>query len=155
MIDKDSYALRVSHASTAQLVVITFELAEDFITDALSAGGDKESFRLYLEKAKNAVLQLIRGLDLSNGLAQDFFQIYQYLHKLLTDAYFRHKPEPAREALEHIQTLLTGWREAASVQAAAVPAMEAHAPQVYAGLTYQRDGLAEYVVQDESRGFKA
>jgi flagellar biosynthetic protein FliS len=155
MIDKEAYTLRIAQAATAQLVVITFELAIEFINHAFSVQDDPDGYRIHIEKAKNAVMQLIQGLDFESPLAQDFYDIYQYMYQLLTDAYFTLKVEPVKEALELIETLLTGWKEAAAVEAAAAPAMEEHAPQVFAGLTYQRDGLAEYVVQDEQRGYKA
>jgi flagellar protein FliS len=155
MIDKEAYTLRIAHASTAQLVVITFELASQFIKQAITAHKDADAYRRHVDKAKDAVMQLIKGLDFTSPLAQDFYSLYNYIYKLLTDAYFGMKTEPANEALSIIETLLMGWNEAAKVEAAAAPAMEEHAPQIYAGLTYQRDGLAEYIVQDENRGFQA
>jgi flagellin-specific chaperone FliS len=155
MIDKEAYTYRISQASTAQLVVITMELAESYIKDAVSAHNDAEEYRLHIDKAKDAVMQLIRGLNFDIPLAQDFYEIYQYLYKLLTEAYFGLKTKPAGEALSLIDTLLTGWKEAASVEAAAATVITEQSPQVYAGLTYGRGGLEEYVAQDESRGFKA
>jgi flagellin-specific chaperone FliS len=166
--EKESYTLRISQAqaATGQLVVITFELAAEFIRQAMAAheqkgengeGGESadDAYRAHLDKAKLAVMQLIKGLDFTSPLAQEFYDIYQYVYKLLTDAFFKLDTRPAAEALELMQTLLIGWREAAKVEAASQPVMAESSPQVYAGLTYARDGLAEYVVQDESRGFKA
>jgi flagellin-specific chaperone FliS len=160
--EKESYTLRISQAqaATGQLVVITFELAAEFIRQAMAAHEQKgekadDAYRAHLDKAKLAVMQLIKGLDFTSPLAQEFYDIYQYVYKLLTDAFFKLDTRPAAEALELMQTLLIGWREAAKVEAASQPVMAESSPQVYAGLTYARDGLAEYVVQDESRGFKA
>jgi flagellin-specific chaperone FliS len=154
MVDKDAYTLRISRADTAGLVVIALELAADFIGDALTRHSDRDEYCEYLDKAKNAVLQLIRGLNFEVSMAQDFFDIYRYLYKLLVDAFFNGRKEPAAEALSLIETLLAGWREAASIEAAAAPAI-AESSKVFAGLTYERGGLSEYVERDESKGFKA
>jgi flagellin-specific chaperone FliS len=135
--------------------MITFELADEFLIKALAAPSDTDEYLTFVGKAKDAVMQLINGLDFTSPLAQDFYDIYQYIYKLLTDAFFKRQTEPAAESLELVSTLLSAWKEAAAMEAAAGPAMAEHAPQVYAGLTYQRDGLSEYVMPDDSRDFKA
>jgi flagellin-specific chaperone FliS len=153
MIDQEAYSLRIARATPALLVVITFELIADYLNDALASDGFA---RVSVEKAKNGVTQLIKGLNFEVAMAHDFYEIYQYIHKRLNDALRNATREPLAEALELAEQLLTGWREAASLEEATAPALASHVPPVYAGLTYQRGGgLSEYVAQDESRGFKA
>lgn len=162
MINTDDYTLRISQASPAQLVVINYELIEAFLTDALEAYGpeaviraeDKPVFAQHIEKAKNGLTQLIRGLNFEIIIAHDLYQIYEYVNGLLNAAYFSYKRDAAAEALSLMRTLLEGWREAARQEPDAAPVTDG-APQVYAGLTYQKDGLSEYVVQDNGRGYQA
>jgi len=162
MADRETYIRRITQANPTQLVVITFELTLDFIADALAVGetplsGDaKTVFRRHIERAKNGVQQLINGLNFSVGMAHDFYEIYKYVFKLLTEASASADGAPAAEARDLLNTLLIGWRAAAqSEQAAAAPVMGRDAPPVYAGLTYQRDGLSEYVMEDEKSGYRA
>jgi flagellin-specific chaperone FliS len=97
-------------------------------------------------------MQLISGLDFSQAFANDFYDIYLYVYELLVKAHVTLKPEPAREALTLLNRLLEGWRVAFTQEKAAP---NENAPQVYAGLTYGRSGLSEYVVENESKDFKA
>jgi flagellin-specific chaperone FliS len=162
MVNKDDYMLRIAQAAPAQLVVINYEIVTAYLKDALAVCGenaavrteDKLVFASNMEKAKNALTLLIGSLDLTVTVAQVLFWVYEYIEKLLNDAFFGYDHAAAAEALELLETLLVGWRDAARQEAEALPAGE-NAPQVYAGLTYQKDGLSEYVEQDESRGYKA
>ncbi len=150
MADNEAYTLRIAQASPAQLVVITFELIVDFIDEALVSPAD--GFRRLIDKAKRGVMQLVSGLDFSYEQAQTFYDIYIYVYGLLVKAHVTRGHEPAAEARGLLFQLLGGWREAAK-QENAEPSPTA--PQIYAGLTYRRGGLAEYVVDDESKDFKA
>lgn len=162
MISVEDYTLRISQATPAQLVVINYELIVLFLTDALEAYGpekakhpeNKDAFARQVNKAKNGLMQLVKGLNFEITLAQDLYQIYEYIDKRLNTAYFSFDRAAAAEALSLIEMLLAGWREAAKQETNASPAME-HAPQVYAGLTYRKEGLSEYVIQNDERGYKA
>ena len=154
MIDKEAYSLRIMKATPAQLVVINFEITIDYLNEALARFNDRDSFEPMAEKAKSGLSQLIQSLNFDVSLSHDLYALYQYIYKLLNDALFGHKREPAEEALGLLNTLLEGWRDAEGKETEAVPVI-GELPQVYAGLTYQRGGLSEYVEQDESRGYKA
>lgn len=159
MIDTEAYTLRIARATPAELVVINYELITAFLREALEAldsdenGVNQASFERGVQKAQDGLTQLIRGLRLDISIAQDLYRIYHYLYKRLTDAYFQRDRSPVEEALSLINLLLDGWREAAKQETYAAPAQEI--PEVFAGLTYQRGGLSEYIVEDEGRGFKA
>jgi len=163
MIDKAAYTLRIAQANPTQLVVINFELICDFLTEALAAYGtesiltneeSKDNFRLYIDKAKDGLQQLIKGLNLDLSIAHDFYEIYRYVHKLLINAYFSLDKNAVLEALELMDTLLVGWREAAT-QVIDEPPIAGEGPIVYAGLTYSRDGLNEYIMEGEGRSYQA
>lgn len=159
MINTADYTLRISQASPAQLVVINYELITAFLRDALDAYGsgavitnsDKPVFARNIDKARDGLQLLIRSLDFEVSISQDLYQIYEYVNRLLNTAYFGYNRTTAEEALSLMETLLTGWREAA-LQEPDTPS--GSAPQVYAGLTYGKGGLSEYV-KDEGHGFKA
>ena len=159
VIDKSAYTMRIAQANPIQLVVINFELIIDALEGALEACKLEEAnattmFCHHLDRAKNGVQQLIDALDFKIGLSHDFYEIYKYSYKLLNEAYFSLKPKPVEEVLELMNILLEGWRDAEKQN---IPQGEKDnaLPHVYAGLTYNKDGLAEFVDEDEGRGFKA
>jgi len=159
VLDKNAYTMRIAQANPVQLVVINFELIIDALDGVLEAcrledGSASTMFCRHLDRAKNGVQQLIDALDFTIGLSHDFYEIYKYSYKLLNEAYFSLKPEPAKEVLELMNILLEGWRDAEK-QNISEGQKDNTSPHVYAGLTYNRSGLAEFVDEDEGRGFKA
>jgi flagellar protein FliS len=152
MVDTEAYTLRIAQATPVQLVIITFELTTAYIREALEEEAGPEFTRNRLDMAKKGIMQLISALDFSQAFANDFYDIYLYVYELLVRAHVTLKPEPAQEALTLLKRLLKGWRIALKEEKAAP---NENAPQVYAGLTYERGGLSESVVEHESTDFKA
>jgi len=157
--------LRISQAGPIQLVVINFELIVEFLTVAKDLASnaktseDMDEFRTAIQKAKNGIDQLIEALDLSTPLANDFYGIYDYAFKRLSDIHYTLDAEKAisctTEILEIMEALLKGWRETASKHSDEAP-WAGEVPKVYTGLTYGRDGQAnEHVDDNASRGFMA
>ena len=154
MIDSGGYAARIINATPAQLIVVTYDLVCDFLSEALESGSD-DSFAEYTSRAKDAVTQLMCGLNFKYGISQELYDIYLYVYATLTRAFFRYERAAAKEAAELLGTLREGFINAANSSPDTVPDEYEPEPQVYAGLTYQRDGLAEFVDQSDARGFKA
>ena len=157
-MDNEAYIMRISGASPVQLVVISFELMVQFLSESIACADaeDKENFRANLQKAKNTLEQLIQSLDFSVPLSQEFHDIYRYSYKLLSDVHFSSDMKAAcaavKEVLELMQMLLEGWRETAEKH----DTTESDAPKVYTGLTYGRDGQAnEYIEENTDRGYMA
>jgi len=173
MIDKSAYLLRISQANPVGLVVINFELILDFLTEAVvalepqaSAGEaqdalpppDFEVFRTNVQKAKSGLEQLIQSLDFEVPIAHDFYEIYNYVYKLLCNVQFSSDGKAAcvalKEVSELMEILLEGWRDTAEKADNLPPASEG--PKVYTGLTYGRDGQAnEYIDENKDRGYMA
>ena len=154
IIDKYDFLYRINGATPAQLVVLTYELTEKFLGLALVSGEtEKELFAQYVEKAKSGITQLIGGLNFKYELSQVLYDIYLYIIRILTRAYLRYSRGDAEEALALLKMLSEGFVYAVNQET--TPAPSAESVQVYAGLTYQKDGLAEYIRQDDGRGYKA
>ena len=155
MFDKSAYVLRISQANPVELVVINFEIILEFLNEANTS--DNEVFRTAIAKAKDGLEQLIQSLNFEISFAHDFYEIYKYTYKLLSDARFNGCREAASlnvaEATELMQMLLDGWRETAEKTESETAA---NAPKVYSGLTYGRDGNAnEYIEENKDRGYMA
>lgn len=157
-MNKDDYILRIAQATPVQLVIITNELMVAFINDALVAleDCDTELFDYNINKAKDTLMQLIEGLDFENVIAQELYELYLYANERLNKAFFARDSASAQEILEMFQTLLEGWLAIENTPDDRIVANAPEdAPQIFAGLTYGKDGLSEYIPEDEGRGFKA
>ena len=153
---KSDYVRRIVNASPTQLVVITYEIALDYISEAkryLEEGDDKE-FRNNLSLAHEFVQQLTSNLDMSYDISWELMSIYLYTGKLLSQSGASNETIHLDNASEILNNLLTSWHELEKLDGIESPALE-NAQQVFAGLTYGRDGLDEFVMDDNSRGFKA
>ena len=154
-MNKEDYTLRIAQATPVQLVIINHELLVSFIDDAL-ADSESEIFFQNINKAKDALMQLINGLDFDNSIAQDLYDLYLYASELLNKALFSRDTNAAKEVREMFQNLLEGWQEIEHTPDDRINEEPNTAgPQVYAGLTYGKDGLTEYIPEDENKGFKA
>ena len=151
MIDGDDYKLRISSATPAQLVMINYELIIAFAEEALVAD-NALAYEKNIDMAKNWLNQLIGALNMDISVSHDLYQIYEYINQLLVTAYFGHNKDSASEAINLLKNLHTGWREIADFFKDAKPVME-NTPQVYVGLTYEKDGLAEYIDRDGATGY--
>ena len=154
----EDYTLRIAQATPVQLVIISHELLVAFIAEALEAfkKGEAELFYQGINKSKDALTQLIDGLDFENPIAQDLYELYLYAGERLNKALFGKDTAAALEVKEMFQTLLEGWRVIEDTpDDRLADASDKESPQVYAGLTYGKGGLDEYIPDDEDRGFKA
>ena len=147
MINKAEYTQRIAKANPAELVVINFELLLDFLD-----GGD-------IDKAKNALEQMVRSLNFEIPLAHDFYAVYKYVNERLIAAQFAREEGTAKEAVaevrELMETLLVGWRDVEK-QVADLPPVAGEGPAVYSGLTYSKDGTAdEYIDDGDKKGYMA
>ena len=157
-MNKEDYILRITSATPVQLVVINHQILLDFIAGAIEASSG-EAFEGNINKAKDALAQLMSGLNFESEIAHDLFDLYLYAGRLLNHALFSRDPEASAKDLNEVlgifQNLLEGWEAIADTPSQTEQGPQNDSPQVYAGLTYEKDGLSEYVVQDDSRGFKA
>jgi flagellar biosynthetic protein FliS len=154
-VNKEDYILRITRATPVQLVIINHELLIAFIDEALEAfNADSENFKLNINKAKNALTQLIEGLDFKNAIAQDLFTLYIYAGEMLNKAHFSLNFDAAVEVKEMFENLLDGWQQIEHTPDDRIMP-QTNSPEVFAGLTYQKDGLTEYIPEDEDRGYKA
>ena len=159
MIDTSAYILRISQANPVQLVVINFELVIEFLQAALSDDGSDDVYYSHIQKAKNALEQLIQSLDFEVSVSHDFYEIYNYAYRRLCEIHFKSADKAAttlNELVELMQALLVGWQDAASKAEAESAAPQGDAPKIYAGLTYGKNGQAvEYIDENKDRGYMA
>ena len=168
-IDKSAYMVRIAQANPVEMVVINFEIIRDYLTMAQDDIGEseawespesKESYKTNIQKAKAGIDTLIESLAFDIPMSFEFYEIYKYIYKQLSDVSFASNKSMAQvavsESLELIEILLAGWRDVAMGVAKELPPVATIAPKVYSGLTYGKDGQAqEYIDEDTNRGYMA
>ncbi len=151
---KQAYTLRISQANKSGLVVILYEMFEDYVAEAKESlqTGDRLALKLSLKKARGCVNELMESLHFEYEVAGNLLQLYLYVYRELL------KCEMRKDALHLENTLkvMIPLKETyASISAADdSEAVMSNAQTVVAGLTYGRNDVNESMAdQGASRGF--
>jgi flagellar protein FliS len=153
MIKTDEYVLRITNATPLQLVIINFEIIEDYINEAKTVRDDEKKFSFNVQKAREFLREMKLSLNMEYEISRTFRSLYNYVDTLLAKFLFNKSDDTSNEALKILSELRGAWQEVKEEDAK--PVME-NVQQLYAGLTYGRHGeLNEYVDTGSNRGFKA
>lgn len=90
MMTNEDWKYRIVNASPKMLVIVTYEIILDRLDSAatLLESGDSEGFRAKVNNAKEFVSELRLSLDLSIPVAGELSELYIFVNRLLTKAYF-------------------------------------------------------------------
>lgn len=152
-----TYSYRISQASPTDLVVITYDMAMEYLEDGIKAYtlGDENLTNRNLKGAEHCIDQLMQGLDVQYEIGQNLFRIYLYMKRQLikTSVSFD------KELILKINSMLGKLRNSfceISKQDDSGPLMK-NTQQIYQGLTYSNGGLGNEFSNDpmKNRGFKA
>ncbi len=147
------YALRIANATPNELNIITFEICIDNIISAIE--NIEQNQKLYnqnIDTALSALREIILSLNFDYEISVELNQMYLYVNKLLIASKFSLEPQNLLDAIELLTTIKEGFEQIDDKNADSVMK---NATKVFAGLTYGKGGLSEYVDPSESRGFKA
>lgn len=151
---KKEYTLRITNANRSQLVVILYEMLEEYIQEAMEHTEERSVFRQTLRKAKGCVRELIGSLNRQYEVAENLYELYRYVHRELIAAETQNKKEPLINCLTVISGLHEAYAKVSSQDTS--EALLANTQTVYAGLTYGRDDINESLSDEGiNRGFRA
>jgi len=159
MTKSEEYMARIANATPLQLIVIIYELAVGYIDTAIAAKTQSDELKVAVEKARAAVSELFSSLDMDiTQPAEDLANLLLYVNRLLIRAGLKRgnaeKNALLSDAREILKGLLDAWQELEADDALAEKIFE-NAPQVFAGLTYSKDGkLTEFTDEKPDRGYK-
>lgn len=152
---KQEYTLKITQANKTQLIAILYEMILIYTDEAKCAHGEgsRTEFREAIRKARGCVNELLASLNLEQGLAMNFLQLYLYVNRELAAAEVRNTTEP----FDHIEKVIGGlhgaYKKLGEMDTSG-PVME-NVQAVYAGLTYGKNSLNENLAdQGTSRGFR-
>ena len=153
---KSDYARRITTSTPLQLVVLNYELVLFYMDEAKEAlaQNDEKQFRKHLSGAQNMLNELSSSLNMSTELSWELLSLYLFVNKLLAQAAASREPKHLDDAAQILNNILVAWRALEQQETDKAPVLE-NSQQVFAGLTYGRAGLDEFVPTDVARGFKA
>jgi flagellar protein FliS len=146
------YVARIGSANPVDLVAITCELILTHVGDAIGNPGDESEFTRHVELSSELLGTLIDSLNMEYELSRTLFPLYLYVNKLLINAKLTGKTEPLDDVVKILTPIYSGWKELAENEIGAEPAMD-NSQKIFAGVTYGREGLNEYIQEDEKKSY--
>lgn len=150
-----TYSYRITQASRTELVVIQYDMAMEYIEDAVKAYEEKDSkeFCDQLRYAKRVINELSATLNHNYEISGQLFRLYLYMDRVLVSSIAKKEDTGLEQVISMLKTLRKSWAELSKTDTSG-PLMR-NTQQVYAGYTYSAAGSSnEYTSQsDDNRGF--
>jgi len=150
-----TFSYRISQASKTELVVIMYDMAQEYLKDAIQAlnDDDKIGFCNNIRQVKRVIDELSSGLDMQYEIANELFVLYMQADKILIRCLARMD----NEGLDKVGDMLIKLRESfykLSKDDDSGPVLK-NVQQVYAGLTYSSAGGSNEIYNDpvNNRGY--
>jgi flagellar secretion chaperone FliS len=150
-----TFSYRISQASKTELVVIMYDMAQEYLKDAIQAlnDDDKIGFCNNIRQVKRVIDELSSGLDMQYEIANEIFVLYMQADKILIRCLARMD----NEGLDKVENMLNKLRESfykLSKDDDSGPVLK-NVQQVYAGLTYSSAGGSNEIYNDpvNNRGY--
>ncbi len=151
---KQEYTLRITQANPSKLVVILYEMFFDFADEAKEALGkqDRGSFYASLDKAQQALSQLIGSLNFEQDPAESIYRVYLYVSASMGVCRGKLRFDQMATPLKLMRSLYETYKADSAFDTRG-PVMD-NTQKVYAGLTYSRNSLTENMEEGAgNRGF--
>ncbi len=152
---KQIFTRRITQANRTQLVVVTYDIFLEYLSDALNAygAGDIEEFALNMQMALECIYEMRSALDFKYELAKNLFAIYNYAERELASDLFKNTTDNL-EAIKNMFVKLRGAYAEIGKSDTSEPLMD-NIQDIYAGLTYGKTDINEnFINYDAERGFR-
>ncbi len=148
---KQEYTRKITQANRTGIIVLTYEMALDYIHDAREAENSQERTAA-IRRAKRCVSQLHAVLNYDYELSFVLMRLYNYVNECLGKAQMKQDDAFFEEPEKILRKLHDAFAEAAKSDDS--EAMMKNAEEVYSGLTYGPGGM-NTSLNNASRGFRA
>lgn len=106
----------IQTASQEQILIMLYDGAIRFLHTAIASAKDNnmEKFHNNVVKTQRIIMEFMTTLDVNMGgeMAQNLFQLYEYLHYRLIQANLKKDVTMVEEVLAHLEELKKTWEEA-------------------------------------------
>ncbi len=112
---------RILTATPAELTLMLYEGAIKFCNLAQIAieKNELDKANLNIIKAERIITELRTSLNFNYPVANDFEQVYDYIHRRLVEANIKKDTEILVEALDYIRDMRDTWKEVMSLSKSA------------------------------------
>lgn len=149
---KKQYAMRIAQANNVQMIIISYEIIETYLDEAVNAEVDsvyKENIRL----ASRCIEEMMNNLHYEYDFSKILKEMYLYMKGRLRRAVW----EEDKNAVCEVKQLINGLKESyVSIenQDTSMPVMQ-NTQSIMAGMTYGRNQVLDEISQDVSnRGYR-
>ena len=139
------FSRRITQSSRSELVVITYEIIENYIERAMEVQDDKEDFVFNMKKAKQFLNNVSSALDFSYDISKQLMSLYMYMDRCLISSIVKQTPVEIDTVLSILTKLKSSFVEVSKFDKSG--AVMQGGEQVYAGLTYGKGVLNEVAVR--------
>ena len=145
---KQEYTRRVTQANSTEMVVIIYDIALDYISEAKEAlnAGDEDGFQNGIHRLQGCMYELLSSLNLQYELAVNLRNLYGFCIRQLGIS----SAKRSVTELENVKKVIEPLRDAYKNG----PVM-GNSQTVFAGLTYGKEELIESLSTSPNRGFFA
>lgn len=152
-MDISAYTNRITNASPTELVVIMYEIAEEYILSATICKRQEnyEGFKYNLQKGKQFINELNSVLDMKYKISYDLMSLYMFMNRTLVNAIITGEDKNIPAVLSMLKKLREAFKEISN-QDTRGPVMK-NVQTVYAGLTYSKGSLNETFETQHNRGY--
>ena len=152
---KRDYQLRITQANKAELIVILYEIAIDYLDEALDSH-KKEDIKAYkenLRKLRDCIEEMVNNLHFEYDLAKSLKAIYLYMKKVIREDIISGKTDNLDDVRKKLQSLHDSYEQIKETDKSS-PVM-ANTQAVLTGLTYSKNKVLNDLTQDcTNRGFR-
>ncbi len=148
----EKYKKRISSATPLELTNISFELFEHYSNEAINCDRNSDDFLKNTKKAKDFVKMMNDTLDMNYEISHRLTQIYDFVIKILNDGIENKEPIFIKDAIRIIQPLQRAFVDIEKDGYGNLNKNHLDS-NVFAGLTYGRGGLNEYIDESGGRDF--
>ncbi len=149
---RQDFILRISQANPSAMVVVVYDIFEEYSRELLAADPMSEDFKDLIWNCRCCIRELIESLDMKYELARNFYEIYRFVDRQLITAGVRRETEGLARSFKLITALRDAYAEAAKSDTSA-PVMK-NTDVVYAGMTYGRNDInTGSIAAGSNRGF--
>lgn len=149
---KKSYALRISQANYVEMIIVSYEIINTYLSDAYDSDINSCEYDNNLDMANRCIEEMMANLHYEYEPARTLKQLYLYMKKLIKDA----KYDKNTSAIQEIQKLVTRLHdsyEQVRSQDNSDTLMK-NTQAVMMGMTYGRNKILDELTNEcSSRGF--
>lgn len=154
-IDKQKYVAKIASATSANLVVINFEIILDYLQQSKQTINNEKDFEFNISKARQFLTELRCSLNMQYEISSYLLTMYNYVDRYLAKFLFSKNLNDLEEAEKVLKTIMSAFVEIENKNDDKTKVME-NTDAIYAGLTYGKNGmLSEFVDVKSNKGFKA